>query len=234
MMKRGENAMSKNRILVVEDDEKIGRLLELELKHEGYDVKWVQEGYDALIEIEEYQPDVVVLDIMLPDVDGIEIARRIRKRSEDIGIIMLTALGEKRHKLEGFESGADDYVVKPFDIEELIARIEAVMRRTRRKRIMEINVNDIRIFPESRRVFKKDKEIRLSKTEFDLLLYLARNANRVLSKDQILESVWGIDDFQNPNVVEVYINYLRKKLGDRGDIIKTVRGIGYMLRGEEK
>jgi len=221
------------KVLVVEDDPRIARFLELELTHEGFEVKTVHDGYDALLAVEEFQPDVALVDIMIPGIDGVEFTRRIRERRDDVGIIMVTALGEKKDKLEGFESGADDYVVKPFDIEELVARINAVARRSRQRSHEAIEVGGIRIDPGSRKVTVNGEEVELSKTEFELLHYLARNADVVLSKERILDAVWGSDFYGGTNVVEVYVNYLRKKLGSQAWRLKTVRGVGYVLRSDE-
>ncbi|HIP92695.1 MAG TPA: response regulator transcription factor [Thermotoga sp.] len=221
------------KVLVVEDDTKIARLLELELSHEKYDVRVVNNGYDALIEFEEYKPDIVILDVILPDIDGIEIAKRMRAKSDEVGIIMLTALGETEDKVAGLRSGADDYIVKPFDITELLARIEALIRRKGYKKEDVIEIDGLRIFPASRLVTIDGEEVNLSKTEFDLLLFLAKNRGVVLSNEKILDAVWGIDFYGNPNVVEVYINYLRRKLKHKGKYIKTIRGVGYTIRGEK-
>lgn len=217
------------KILVVEDDKKIANLLNLELTHEGYEVKVVYDGYDALIEAESFKPDVILLDILLPGLSGKEIAKRLRERYPDMGIIMLTALGEIKDKVEAFSLGADDYVVKPFSIEELIARIQAVSRRKERKEEV-ISKFGIELYPTQYRVFVAGKEIELSKTEFSLLYLLMRNENIVLSKEKILSSLWGDYDVNRENLVEVYINYLRKKLGEKGKYIKTIRGIGYSFR----
>ncbi|EKF49334.1 response regulator receiver [Thermosipho africanus H17ap60334] len=215
------------KILVVEDDDKLRRLLELEFKHENCTVKTCEYGEDAIIEYQEFKPDVVVLDIMLPDIDGTEVAKKIRKLDPSAGIIMLTALSEKKNKLEGFESGADDYVVKPFDFEELFARVKAIARRKNITLNDEIKIKDLIINISKREAKFKGKPINLSKTEFDLLAYLVKNAGRVVSKEEILDAVWGISYEGSENTVEVYINYLRKKLSS--DIIKTVRGIGYTI-----
>ena len=220
------------KVLIVEDDTRIARLLELELSHEKYDVKTASGGYDALIEFEKYKPDIVILDVMLPDIDGIEVVKRMRAKSDEVGIIMLTALGETEDKVAGLRSGADDYVVKPFDITELLARIEALIRRKGYKKEDVIEIDGLKIFPASRMVTIDGEEVNLSKTEFDLLLFLVRNRGIVLGKEKILDAVWGMDFYGSPNVVEVYINYLRKKLKDKGKYIKTIRGVGYTIRGE--
>ncbi|QTA37457.1 response regulator transcription factor [Thermosipho ferrireducens] len=215
------------KILIVEDDQKMKRLLELEFLHEKFKVQTVEYGEDAIIAYEEFKPDIVILDVMLPDIDGTEVAKRIKKLDPDAGIIMLTALGETRHKVEGFESGADDYVVKPFDFEELLARVKALLRRKKIEFEHEVTIGELSIDLSARIVKYKGKEIQLSKTEFDLLAYLVKNVGRVVSKEEILDAVWGMDYYGSPNVVEVYINYLRKKIDS--EIIKTVRGVGYVI-----
>lgn len=220
------------KVLIVEDDPKISRVLELELSHEGYITRVVGDGYDALIEFEEFKPDIVILDILLPGLNGKEVAKRLRDKDANVGIIMLTALGDIRDKLEAFKYGADDYLVKPFSIEELIARIEAISRRKESVKQISINFFGIELLPDQYRAFVDGKEIELSKTEFSLLLLLMQNKDMVLSKERILEVVWGDYEGERENLVEVYINYLRKKLGEKGKYIKTMRGVGYTFRGD--
>lgn len=220
------------KILIVEDDPKISRILELELSHEGYKTQTVSDGYDALIQFEEFKPDIVILDILLPGLNGKELAKRLRDKDANLGIIMLTALGDVKDKLEAFKYGADDYLVKPFSIEELIARIEAISRRRESVRQVSVNLFGIELLPEQYRVFVDGKEIELSKTEFSLLYLLMQNKDIVLSKERILEVVWGDYEGERENLVEVYINYLRKKLGEKGKYIKTIRGVGYTFRGD--
>ncbi|MDN5324635.1 MAG: two-component system, OmpR family, response regulator [Thermosipho sp. (in: thermotogales)] len=215
------------KILIVEDDEKLRRLLELEFTHEKFEVKTSEFGEDAIYIYEEFKPDVVILDVMLPDIDGTEVAKQIRKIDPEAGIIMLTALGETKNKVEGLESGADDYVVKPFDFEELLARVKALLRRKKVEFEHEVNIGLLSINFNSRLVKYNGKEIPLSKTEFDLLSYLVKNRGRVVSKEEILNAVWGLDYYGTPNTVEVYINYLRKKIDP--NLIKTLRGIGYTI-----
>jgi DNA-binding response OmpR family regulator len=221
------------RILIVEDDKKIARVLELELNHYGYEVDKAEDGESALDKYETFKPNLILLDIMIPQIDGIEVSKIIRENDKEVGIIMVTAMDQSRNKIEGLNSGADDYVTKPFDFPELKARIEALLRRKG------VNIDSMKfsqgfeIFPQAHYVKIYDEEINLSKTEFDLLLYLAKNANIAVSKEKILEEVWGFDyEDANLNVVEVYINYLRKKLLTAGKKIKTVRGIGYSFRDE--
>jgi len=221
------------KILIVEDDIKISRVLELELSHEGFSVTVAKDGLSAVETFKRFKPDVVLLDIMLPRIDGFEVAKRLKEIDRKVGIIMLTAKGQLDDKLEGFYSGADDYVVKPFDIEELLARIDALLRRIKTSQPLEekLKFESIIIDPNSRRVYVEGEEIELSKTEFDLLYFLAKNHDVVLSKSRILEEVWGVD-YYTDNVVEVYINYLRKKLKNASKLIKTVRGVGYIFRGD--
>jgi len=220
------------KILIVEDDPKISRVLELELSHEGYTTRTVGDGYDALVEFEEFKPDIVVLDILLPGLNGKEVAKRLRDKDTNAGIIMLTALGDIKDKLEAFKYGADDYMVKPFSIEELIARIEAISRRRESAKKTSLNLFGIELLPDQYRVFVDGREIELSKTEFSLLYLLMKNKDIVLSKERILEVVWGDYEGERENLVEVYINYLRRKLEDKGKYIKTIRGVGYTFRGE--
>ncbi|OOC42248.1 response regulator transcription factor [Thermosipho sp. 1074] len=215
------------KILIVEDDEKLRRLLELEYKHENCTVETCEFGEDAILLYDKFKPDVVILDVMLPDIDGTEVAKKIRKMDPTAGIIMLTALSQKKDKLEGFESGADDYVVKPFDFEELFARTKALARRKGITFEKEIKIGELKINLQKREVLHKSKPVNLSKTEFDLLFYLVKNSNRTVSKEEILNAVWGISYEGSENIVEVYINYLRKKISP--DLIKTIRGVGYTI-----
>jgi len=224
-----ENWEKSAKVLIVEDDVKISRLLELELGHEGYLIRCSSRGETAVEDFYSFQPDLIILDIMLPDIEGWEVARRIRRLSESVLILMLTARGEIDDRVKGFRSGADDYLVKPFAIEELLARITALLRRAGHLTRSIIQAGEIRIDPESHQIWLGNREISLTKTEFDLLLYLIRNSGIVLSREKILRNVWGLDFFGSPGVVEVYVNYLRKKLGEKGKLIKTVRGVGYAL-----
>ncbi len=215
------------KVLIVEDDRRIARFLEIELTHRGHEVRKAETGVDGLIEFEDFEPDVVLLDVMLPEMDGMTLAERMREIKPDVGIIMVTALGETKDKVEGLKKGADDYVVKPFDTDELVARIEALLRRRGVLQKQVLEYEGIKLEPGSRKVFVDGKEIQLSKTEYDLLHYFMKHPEIALSKERILNAVWGYD--AAPNVVEVYVNYLRKKLGEKASLIKTVRGVGYML-----
>ena len=216
------------KILVVEDDKSISRLLELELSHAGYKVKIAKDGREALEFYENFKPDVILLDIMLPKINGLEVAQAIREYDKDVGIIILTAKGELETKIDGLKN-ADDYVVKPFEIEEILARIESLLRRLGKTKEV-IKVGEIEIYPQSMEVFVKGEKVHLSLTEFNILKFLAINKNIVMSKEKIMEEVWGYADEENNNLVEVYINYLRKKLKGASQNIETVRGVGYVIR----
>ncbi|MBN2219709.1 MAG: response regulator transcription factor [Kosmotogaceae bacterium] len=219
----------KGKILAVEDDIHIGKLLRMELSHEGYEVEVLTDGKEAVRHLEKELPDLLILDVMLPGLDGFSVLEEIREYiSTDLPIIMLTAKGEVKDKIRGLKSGADDYLPKPFVIEELLARIEAVLRR--KGKVERISYFEITLDMQSREAFLNGEPLQLSKTEFDLLAVLLSNAGIVMSKERLLEKVWGSEDWGNPNVVEVYINYLRKKLGKTGERIKTVRGSGYVVR----
>ncbi|WGS65535.1 response regulator transcription factor [Marinitoga aeolica] len=218
------------KILVVEDDKSISRLLELELKHEGFQVEIANDGKEGLEKYELFKPDIIILDLMLPEIDGIEVAESIRGYDHNVGIIMLTARGDVSSRVEGLKTGADDYVVKPFEIEELLARIEALLRRLGKHEVL--IASNIEIDSEKMEVKVNGKEINLTLTEFNLLKYLIINKNNVISKEKLLEEIWGYDDPENINLVEVYVNYLRKKLGNEGKKIKTVRGVGYVFKEE--
>ena len=217
-------------ILLVEDDPHISKFVTMELEHEGYEIEHVVSGLEALKSVGARIPELVILDVMLPEMDGFRVLEEIRENyGNSLPVIMLTAKGDLKDRVKGLKAGADDYIPKPFEIEELLARIEAVLRR---KGITEkISFNDITLDAAGREVrIKDDTLIDLSKTEFELLWTLMSNAGIVMSKDRLLEKVWGTEDWGNPNVVEVYINYLRKKLGDQGSCIKTVRGVGYVIK----
>ncbi|MGM0641231.1 MAG: response regulator transcription factor [Thermotogota bacterium] len=218
------------KVLIVEDDKSISRLLELELKHEGYDTKIANDGDEAINFYEDFKPDIILLDIMLPVRDGFEIAEIIRNYDKDIGIIMLTAKGELENRVEGLKN-ADDYVVKPFEIEEILARLEALLRRLNKAK-KNLSVDGISMYLDRMQVYVNEEEIHLSLTEFNILKTLMINKNIVVSKEKIMEEVWGYNDEENKNIVEVYMNYLRKKLGEASKYIKTVRGVGYVIREE--
>ncbi|MCP2669363.1 phosphate regulon transcriptional regulator PhoB [Maricaulaceae bacterium EIL42A08] len=221
-------------ILVVEDEDALSELLQYNLKKEGFRVSMAADGEEALMLVEERQPDVVVLDWMLPKVSGIEVCRRLRTRQEsrNLPIIMLTARGEEADRIRGLDTGADDYVVKPFLMQELFARVRAVLRRIR-PGLAEDNVvvGDITIDRVAHRVTRSGTEVHLGPTEFRLLDYLIQHPGRVFSREQLLDAVWGSDVYVEARTVDVHIGRLRKalnKAGD-GDPIRTVRSAGYAL-----
>lgn len=223
------------KVLVIEDEVKLARFIELELKHEGYEVILAEDGRAGIEKFYESEPDIILLDLMLPLLNGIEVCRRIRKES-DIPIIMLTAKGETMDKIVGLDSGADDYMTKPFAIEELFARMRAAQRRN----ILNGNDNiltlkNLKIDLSRRMAYFDEQEIELTKREFELLVYLVKNKNIVISREQILNQVWGYDYIGETNVVDVYVRYLRTKIDDKFGIklIHTIRGVGYFAKDEE-
>ena len=218
------------RVLIVEDDSGIADFLQLELEHEGFDVLHAEDGRKALELFESGALDIILLDIMLPKLNGLEVLRRIRKTSR-VPVIMLTARGDTLDKVSGLDSGADDYLAKPFEIEELLARMRAVMRRNEandeplKLRGIELNRNSMEV--------KINKErIALSKTEYLLLKTFIENKNVVLSRDKIISAVWGENHYIDENSVDVYVRYLRSKIDDKAgeEYISTVRGAGYVMR----
>jgi len=223
MIRRG------TRILVVEDDPSISRLLQLELEHREMVVSVEANGLDALDALDTFRPDAVILDILLPGMDGEHVLARIRARNQDLPVVMLTARDAARDKIRNLNTGADDYLTKPFDIDELVARIGAVLRRVQPATV--IRVADLEVNADAMTVHRGGEPVSLTAREFELLHILALNANRVLSRDVILDRVWDAAD-PDPNVVDVYIGYLRKKLDTAGRVplIRTVRGVGFTLR----
>jgi DNA-binding response OmpR family regulator len=218
------------RILIVEDDLKLLRYLELELKHEGYEITAISNGKAGLDEAMKDGFALVILDIMLPGMNGMEVCRRIRQ-SSDVPIIMLTARGDTMDKIAGLDFGADDYITKPFEIEEFLARVRRFFRKKTDEQ-HEIISGLLKINTESRSCQYEDEVINLSKTEYDLCLYLMQNRNKVLTREQILEYVWGFDYYGETRVVDVYIRYLREKIDDRfgKHYIRTIRGVGYIFK----
>ena len=218
-------------VLVVDDDPKITQLLRRTLSLEGYRVRTADSGAAGLDAARSQQPDLVILDVLMPGMDGLEVCRRLRASSAT-PILMLTAKDEVGDRVEGLDSGADDYVVKPFALEELLARVRALLRR-HEPASAPLTYEDIELDSDSRMARRGHRDITLSMTEFELLNYFLRHPRRVLSREAILNAVWG-PDFERPtNVVEVYIGYLRSKLEMDGEprVIHTVRGAGYVLRG---
>jgi two-component system, OmpR family, response regulator len=228
---------NKGSILVVEDEEKIARVLELELEYEGYSVTKVVDGLEALEAYRTGHWDLILLDVMLPGLSGIEILRRIRKNDLHTPVLLLTAKSSVEDKVSGLDLGANDYITKPFQIEELLARIRAALRVKQTEQPEEatgdmLRFSDLTINQKSREVIRAGEAIELTPREFDLLVYLMINKRQVLSRDQILEAVWGYDFFGDTNVVDVYIRYVRKKIDPPHlpALIHTVRGVGYVLR----
>jgi two-component system response regulator ArlR len=222
------------KILIVEDEMKIARFLELELKHEGYEVIIAGDGRTGLEKAEKENPDLIVLDLMLPALSGIEVCRRVRLTSQ-VPIIMLTAKDDVSDKVAGLDTGADDYMTKPFAIEELLARIRVALNR--KKYIEEpkaetLQIKDVRLNLASRSAYYKDEELTLTKKEYELLEYLMRNKNSVLTREQLLNHVWDYEYFGDTNVVDVYIRYLRQKIDEKYGVqlISTVRGVGYIIK----
>jgi two-component system phosphate regulon response regulator PhoB len=220
------------RILIVEDEEPLTLLLRYNLEAAGYAVDSAARGDEAELKLRESPPDLVVLDWMLPGVSGIELCRRLRSRSEtaDLPIIMLTARGEETERVRGLATGADDYVVKPFSVPELLGRINALLRRAKPERVAAVlKAGDIELDRERRRVFRAGREIEFGPTEFRLLEYLLQNPGRVFSREQLLNGVWGRDIYIDERTVDVHVGRLRKALscGHEADPIRTVRGSGY-------
>jgi DNA-binding response OmpR family regulator len=218
------------RILVVEDDRSIARLVQLELEHRGYAVRCTYDGPAGLEAVSEFRPAAVILDIMLPKVDGVGVLKRLRAAGNKVPVIMLTARGDPLDKVHSLDRGADDYLTKPFNVEELIARVRALLRRAGEDEV--IRVSDLEIDTATREVRRGSREIDLTAREYELLEFMARNHRRVLSRNLLLSQVWELEFGIGTNVVDVYIGYLRKKVDAPGEtrLIKTVRGAGYALR----
>lgn len=221
------------RVLVVDDEPNITSLVTTALRYEGFEVASAANGRAALAEVMSFRPHLVVLDVMLPDLDGFEVARRLRQEARRVPILFLTAKDATEDKIRGLTLGGDDYVTKPFSLEELLARIRAVLRRAldASESSTRLSFADLELDEETREVFRNSTSIELTPTEFKLLRYLMMNPRRVLSKAQILDYVWEYDFDGDANVVETYISYLRKKVDSLGPpLIHTLRGAGYSLR----
>lgn len=228
------------KILIVEDEAKIARFVELELKYEGYEVEIANDGRMGLDKALHAGVDLVLLDIMLPGLSGIEVCRRVRLES-DIPIIMLTAKDDVTDKVAGLDMGADDYMTKPFAIEELLARIRVALNRHSKKSETkeaahsdELTFQELRLNVASHSVHYKEDELSLTKKEYELLEYLLKNKNIAVTREQLLNNVWGYEYFGDTNVVDVYIRYLRQKIDDKYGVhvINTVRGVGYIIKDE--
>lgn len=220
------------RILVVEDDPQVREALIRALRYEGYTVDSATDGGKALEAVAGSLPDAIVLDVMMPFVDGLETCRRLRARGVTIPILILTALGEVADRVDGLDAGADDYMVKPFALEELLARIRALLRRSTGDVTDLISAEGLTMSLDTREVVRDGEPIQLTKTEFDLLELLMRNAGRVVARDTIYREIWGFDFETSSNSLDVYIGYLRRKTedGDKPRLIQTVRGVGYVIR----
>jgi two-component system response regulator MprA len=219
------------RVLVVEDDVDIAGVLRRSLDKEGYDVRVSDDGEAALDEAGMFEPDAVVLDLGLPKLDGVDVCRRLRENG-DVPILILTARDALDSRVEGLDSGADDYLVKPFEREELLARLRALLRRRPPRGSAYLVVGDLRLNPDAREVFRGDRELELTAREFELLEHLMRNERIVVSRQALLDEVWGYHPFAETNTVDVFISNLRRKLEAGGEdrVLHTVRGAGYVLR----
>jgi DNA-binding response OmpR family regulator len=220
------------RVLVVEDDADIADVLRRSLRNEGYEVKTSADGVEALDVAAGFTPDLVVLDLGLPRLDGIEVCRQLRADG-DVPILMLTARTETEDRVAGLDSGADDYLVKPFERQELLARIRALLRRRPPRGAASLNVGDLLLNPDTREVRRGDREIELTNREFELLEYLMRNQRLVVSRERLLDEVWGYDPMAATNTIDVFISNLRRKLEAGGEqrLLHTKRGAGYVLKG---
>jgi two-component system response regulator MprA len=219
------------RILVVEDDTAIADVLRRTLRQEGHEVRSAEDGVQALELAESFVPDLVILDLGLPKLDGVEVCRRLRAES-DASILILTARSDTDDRVEGLDSGADDYLVKPFERKELLARMRALLRRRPPRGSAALAVADLRLNPDTREVHRGDRPVELTNREFELLEYLMRNERLVISRERLLEEVWGYDPLAMTNTIDVFISNLRRKLEADGEprILHTKRGAGYVVK----
>jgi DNA-binding response OmpR family regulator len=220
------------RVLVVEDDEEIAQVLQRSLRLEGYEVKLAADGVQGLEEAHIFLPDIIVLDLGLPRLDGVDVARRLREGGDEVPILMLTARDALESRVEGLDVGADDYLVKPFERQELLARLRALLRRRPPRGMAPLRVADLSLNPDTHEVFRGERRIELTQREFELLEYLMRNERLVISRQKLLDDVWGYDPFSITNTIEVFVSNLRRKLEADGEprLLHTVRGAGYVLR----
>ena len=221
-------------ILIIEDEVNLARFIELELNCEGYKVSIADDGLTGLTKVRETQPDLILLDWMLPGIEGVEICRRLRETGERVPIIFLTAKDDVRDRVLGLDAGANDYVLKPFSIEELLARIRVHLRSNSEDEQEKLQFEDLSLNRITREVYRAKRQIELTVKEFDLLEYLLSHPRQVLTRDQILERVWGYDFMGDSNIIEVYVRYLRLKLEteDETRLIQTVRGVGYVMNSK--
>ena len=220
------------RVLVVEDDQEIAQVLLRSLRMEGYEARASYDGEAALADAREFSPDLVILDLGLPKLDGIDVARTLRHDGGDVPILMLTARDAVDARVEGLDAGADDYLVKPFERQELLARLRALLRRRPPRGSASLVVGDLQLNPDTHEVRRLEREIELTQREFELLEYLMRNERIVVPRQRLLEEVWGYDPFATTNTIEVFVSNLRRKLeaGDEPRLLHTIRGAGYVLR----
>jgi DNA-binding response OmpR family regulator len=223
---------AEGRVLVVEDDEEIADVLRRSLRNEGYEVRTSGDGVEALDLAVGFVPDLVVLDLGLPRMDGVEVCRRLREDGGDVPILMLTARAETEDRVGGLDSGADDYLTKPFERQELLARIRALLRRRPPRGSASLQVADLTLNPATREVRRGEREIELTNREFELLEFLLRNERLVVSRERLLDEVWGYDPLAATNTIDVFVSNLRRKLeaGGEGRLLHTKRGAGYVLR----
>ena len=220
------------KILVVDDERAVRESLRRALELEGYEIELADDGLAALAALEDDEPDAMILDVLMPGLDGLEVARRVRREGSRLPILMLTARVEVDDRVAGLDAGADDYVIKPFALDELLARVRALLRRTHENGTDKLAFGDLELDPGTREVQRNGEPIELTRTEFSLLELFMRNPRQVLTRSVIFERVWGYDFGFGSNSLDVYIGYLRRKTeaGDRPRLIQTVRGVGYALR----
>ncbi len=220
------------KILLVEDEIKLAQFIQMELSYEGYEVAVANDGLSGLMMAREQEADLILLDWMLPGLTGLEVCRRLRATGSLVPVVLLTAKDEVEDRVAGLDAGADDYVVKPFSIEELLARVRAHLRRNQPQEVDAFQFQDLSLNRQTREVRRGERSIELTAKEFDLLEYLIAHPRQVLTRDRILEEVWGYDFMGDSNIIEVYIRYLRLKLeaGGESRLVQTVRGVGYVLR----
>jgi DNA-binding response OmpR family regulator len=219
------------RVLVVEDDEDIAQALQRSLRMEGYEVRAAPDGPSALEQGHSFAPDLVILDLGLPGIDGLEVARSLRAQ-DDIPILILTARDALEARVEGLDAGADDYLVKPFERQELLARMRALLRRRPPRGSAPLRVGDLTLNVDTHEVLRGERPVELTQREFELLEYLMRNERIVISRQRLLDEVWGYDPFSTTNTIEVFVSNLRRKLESEGEprLLHTIRGAGYVLR----
>ncbi|MGN7479850.1 response regulator transcription factor [Solibacillus silvestris] len=227
------------KILIVEDEQQIARVLQLELGFEGYETTLTHTGTDGLLKFHEEHFDLILLDVMLPELNGLEVLKRIRKHDETVPVLLLTAKSDIEDKVAGLDYGANDYITKPFEFDELLARIRVALRFSQKSVPRQIEENaykfdDLSLNEQTREVWRQNHPIDLTRREFDLLLHFMKHAKHVQSREQLLNAVWGFDYFGDTNVVDVYVRYLRQKLDvnlNLPTLLHTVRGVGYVLKG---